>query len=178
MDILKQLLGMFNKPQESKVQSLLKPSLEDKWKQYEEIATEYLKRDVFKGTKLTGADLVNAAKKTYEATGKLIPVDLVLAQGQRETHLGSKLKSKNNFFNVGNFDDGRVVHYKTAQDGVQAYYDLIANDYLVNKTPKELITNFVNKDGNRYASDKEYEKYLKEQTSYIRRNFVKNKEKK
>ena len=51
--------------------------------------------------------------------------------------------------------------------GLSTYYDLILRRYLVNgKKPEDLVENFVNADGNRYAKDPNYEKnvsaFLKE----------------
>lgn len=149
------------------------------WDKYAKDANEYLKRPAFKGTALTGEMLASSARKAYETTGKILPVEFVLSQGQFETMLGKNLKSSNNFFNYGNFDDvvdnkgrvikkGQVVHFDTPQKGVDAYYNLMANNYLVNKTPDDLLKNFVNTAGNRYASDPQYENKIKGQIQHIR----------
>ena len=138
------------------------------WSKYAKDANEYLKRNAFKGTTLTGDMLASSARKVYETTGKILPVEFVLSQGQFETMLGKNLKSSNNFFNVGNFDDGRVVNFDSPQKGVDAYYSLMANNYLVNKNPDDLLKNFVNTAGNRYASDPQYENKIKGQMEHIR----------
>jgi len=145
------------------------------WDSYRKQAETYLKRDVFSGTPLTGKVLAKSAKKTYEETGKYIPVDFALAQAQRESSMGRKGRSpKNNPYNIGEFDKGSKIKFNNMQEGVQAYFDLIANDYLVDgKTTDDLMKDFVNKDGNRYASDKKYESYFQQQVPYIQKYLKK-----
>lgn len=143
--------------------------------QYASIAQKYLQRPIFRGTPITGQMLADAARNTYERTGKLIPVDLALAQGQLESHLGTRSKrGKNaitNPYNVGEFDSGTKMKFNTTQDGVNAYYNLMANDYLKNSTPDDLMYSFVNSEGNRYASNPDYENIIKKQREYIS-NYV------
>jgi hypothetical protein len=38
------------------------------------------------------------------------------------------------------------------EDGIQAYFDLIAKNYLVGKTASDLLNNFVNSNNQRYAT--------------------------
>lgn len=141
------------------------------WLDYEKDAQLYLDRDVFKGTPIVGSDLSAAAKKTYERTKKYIPVEIALAQMQGESSMGTKGRSpKTNPYNVGEFDKKTTITYKTKQEGIQAYYDLIADDYLIEGVGLgDLLGDFVNKDGNRYATNPEYEKYMRTQTTYIER---------
>lgn len=145
------------------------------WELYKKQADAYLARDVFSGTPLTGYVLAESAKKTYEETGKYIPVEFALAQAQRESSMGRKGRSpKNNPYNVGEFDEGTKIKFNNTQEGVQAYFDLIANDYLVDgKTTDDLMKNYVNKNGSRYASDKEYESYFQQQVPYIQKYLKK-----
>jgi hypothetical protein len=137
---------------------------------YAKKAQQYLDRDVFAGTPITGEMLANAARETYAKTGKIVPLNLALAQAQFESAMGQKGRNPlTNPYNVGEFDEGTKQRFKTTQEGVKAYYDLMANDYLKDKSPEDLLKNFVNKDGNRYASNKKYEKGLAEQIAYIDR---------
>lgn len=140
------------------------------FKDYAIKAQQYLNRDVFVGTPITGEMLAKAARDTYAKTGKIVPLNLALAQAQFESAMGMKGRSPStNPYNVGEFDEGTKMNFSTTQDGVSAYYDLMARDYLNDKSPDELLKNFVNKRGNRYASNKEYEKGLREQVAYIDR---------
>lgn len=145
------------------------------WDLYKKQADAYLARDVFSGTPLTGEVLAKSAKKTYEETGKYIPVDFALAQAQRESSMGRKGRSpKNNPYNVGEFDEGTKITFKNMEEGVQAYFNLIANDYLVDgKTTDDLMKNFVNHQGNRYATDTEYETYFQQQVPFIQKYLKK-----
>lgn len=93
--------------------------------------------------------------------------DLAEAQKRAEGYYpGSTAYETNNPFNVGN--TGKSKNYLPNLDtGLSTYYDLILGRYLVNgKKPEDLVENFVNVDGNRYAKDRNYEKnvsaFLKE----------------
>lgn len=138
--------------------------------EYAKKAQQYLDRDVFIGTPITGEMLAKSARDTYAKTGKIVPLNLALAQAQFESAMGMKGRSPStNPYNVGEFDEGTKMNFSTTQDGVSAYYDLMAKDYLNDKSPDDLLKNFVNKRGDRYASNKEYEKGLSEQVAYIDR---------
>lgn len=137
---------------------------------YGKKAQQYLDRDVFLGTPITGEMLAKAARDTYAKTGKIIPLNLALAQAQFESAMGMKGRNPlTNPYNVGEFDEGTKQRFNSTQEGISAYYDLMAKDYLNNKTADDLLKNFVNKRGSRYASNKEYEKGLKKQMEYIDR---------
>lgn len=149
------------------------------WKTYAADAQRYLDRPVaarnpakmFRGTPVTGDMLASAASNTYANTGTLVPLSLVLPQGHLESHFGTRTNSKarpENPFNVGVFDDGVRRTFPTTRAGVQAYYDLMANDYLGSgRRPEDLLTSFANRDGNRYASDVNYEQNLRKQLGIV-----------
>ena len=92
-------------------------------------------------------------------------IDLVylMAAAHLESCFGAtpRARKTNSVFSVGSYDDGRnVVTYSDPNESVYGYIDLLNKDYLVNgKTIEDLLKPgcFVNKDGNRYASDKNYE---------------------
>lgn len=99
-----------------------------------------------------------------------IDIKFVLAQGQIESHFGTRgLAAKtNSVFNVLAYDghsfnqickNGKYSH---PDHSIRPYLQLLTDDYLVDdKTEYDLMDEFVNKDGNRYASAKDYENKLK-----------------
>lgn len=139
---------------------------------YEQEAQLYLDRPAFKGTPMTGSMMAECARNTYDSTGIIVPLELALSQAQWESGMGRKGKSaKENPYNVGEFDRGTMIKFKSTKQGVQAYYDLIAKDYLNNKTVDCLLSNFINDNGHRYASSKTYEKHIG--STYINiRNWI------
>lgn len=140
---------------------------------YMNYANKYLGRDTFKGTTLTAKDLADAAQEFYNSTNYVYPVDLLLAQGQMETKLGKTLKSKNNYFNVGNTDEGATRDFKSGKDSALDYMNLMYNDYMNKgqKTPEQLLApnSFVNYQGNRYASNPNYETDVANQRQFIKK---------
>lgn len=105
-----------------------------------------------------------------------IDIKFVLAQGELESHfatkgIGGKL---NNVFNIGVFD-GLTVNqiecnykYDYPNQSIRPYLDLLKRNYLVNKTEEDLLTKFVDINGNRYALDTHYESKLKDKYVYIK----------
>ena len=147
------------------------------YQKYHNNASKYLSRPVFKGTGLSADDIATSAQDFYNKTGYEYPLDLLLSQGQMETGLGTKLKSKNNYFNVGNYDNGRTKDYASAKDSLSDYMKLMYNDYLQQGkiAPDQLLSpgKFVNTAGNRYASAADYEQQLANQKSFISKKFMK-----
>lgn len=137
---------------------------------YARQAQQYLNRDTFKGTPLTGKMLADAAKEAYQQTGKVVPIDLALSQAQFESSMGREGRNpKTNPYNVGEFDEGTKQSFQDTDSGVKAYYKLMATDYLKNKTADQLMQNFTNYRGDRYASNKKYESDLRGQSDYIKK---------
>lgn len=92
---------------------------------------------------------------------------LLLAQAHLESHFGTTPRAikTNSVFSVGSYDDGRNVYQPSSQnESVENYIKTIKNYYLVDKTVDELLKNgnFVNHNGHRYASDKEYERKIRQ----------------
>ena len=92
-----------------------------------------------------------------------IDIRLFLTQGLLESHYGTKglARKTHSVCNVGAWDDGTITHrYNHPDESIEPYFKLIKEQYLVDKTEDTLLKNFVNKQGNRYASYPYYEQEL------------------
>lgn len=111
-------------------------------------------------TKLRPEALVTASEK-YNFS-----LPLLMAAAHCESQFGSTPRAKrtNSVYSVGCYDDGRnVVSYSNPNESIVGYINLLERDYLINgKTINDLLTKggFVNKNGDRYASDLKYEEKL------------------
>lgn len=144
---------------------------EPNWDTYSSMAQNYLNRPIFKGTPLNGQMFADEARQTYRQTGVYVPPSLALAQAQYETHMGKRTRSPNNIFNIGETDGGGHKAYDAPEDSVADYYQLMANRYYAGgqKTTGDLLNNFVDVNGNRYASNPNYENQISGQMNFINR---------
>lgn len=130
---------------------------------YANKANKYLSTK-FPKSNISGEMLAQGAAQAYQRFGKIVPVELALAQLQIEGYLAKGNKNKpqrtKNPFNVGNTDSGDTVSYNNVQDGINKYYSLLAGNYLKKRSPQELLQNFVNSSGNRYSTAPDYEEQL------------------
>ena len=136
-------------------------------KAYAEISQKFIDTRKPNLLGITGDMMMKGAVKALKETKKYIPPELALAQLAAEGGIGNNnpnsrpIKYKNPF-NVGNTDDPNDnIPHGDVQSGINAYYNLIGTNYLgKGKTANDLVQNFVNKDGNRYATAGKYEALL------------------
>jgi len=136
------------------------------YSKYSEICDKFIKTREPNLLEINGDMMAGSAKRAFEKYHKYVPPELALAQLATEGGIGNSnpdsrpIRTKNPF-NVGNTDDGSNIDMGAVQEGINAYYNLIARNYLgKGKSAKDLVQDFVNHDGNHYATAGTYEKLV------------------
>lgn len=108
-----------------------------------------------------------------------IDICFVLAQGEIESHFGTRglARKTNSVFNVYAYDgkaynqinkNGKYAHPNNC---VEPYICLLKRDYFVDgKCEYDMLDNYVNKNGSRYASAENYENILHDKMNKIINN--------
>lgn len=107
-----------------------------------------------------------------------VDICFVLAQGEVESAFGTKgIASKLNcVFNVGIYDNKTTeqiedkYRFEYPNESIEPYLKLLTTKYLVNKLEHDLMRKFVDVNGNRYASDKDYEIKISSKYKFICEN--------
>ena len=104
------------------------------------------------------------------------PLPLLLAQAHIESHFGTTPRAQrtNSVFSVGSYDNGKnACIFNTKDESVEHYIKTMQNNYLNDKTVDELLTpgNFVNGIGNRYSSNKNYEREVRKTMNGLIKKF-------
>ena len=136
------------------------------YSKYSQICDKFIKTRQPNLLEINGDMMAGSAKRAFEKYHKYVPPELALAQLATEGGIGNSdpnsrpIRTKNPF-NVGNTDDGSNIDMGAVQEGINAYYNLIARNYLgKGKSAKDLVQDFVNHDGNHYATAGTYEKLV------------------
>jgi len=117
-------------------------------------------REVAPTTCMNGLAILRGCEK-YD-----VDLFFVLAQGQLESHYGTKglAQKTNSVFNVFAYDGHNYDQitqkgkYEHPDLSIEPYLELISKCYLVNgKTEKDLMVEYVNESGKRYATSELYE---------------------
>jgi hypothetical protein len=141
-------------------------STNEGYQKYADICQAFINTRQPNPLNITGTMLADAAVRAFKKYNQYVPPELSLSQLVLEGGIGNgDMKSRpirtRNPYNVGNVDNGMNVTRSDVQSGINAYYDLIASTYLSGgKSPSDLVNNFVNQRGERYASSSEYETNL------------------
>ena len=107
-----------------------------------------------------------------------VDICFALSQAEIESHFGTKgVASKlNSVFNVGIYD-GKTTEeidnkykFDYPNESIEPYLKLLNERYLVNKTEQDLMNEFVDINGNRYASNPNYENMISDKYKYITEN--------
>jgi hypothetical protein len=128
---------------------------------YKSVADSYIATRKANHLGANGYMFASSALQAQKNFKVLVPVELALAQMNQEGGFSIDPKAKPvrtiNPFNIGNVDNGATKKYPNVSQAILSYYNLMARDYLNGKSVSDLLKNFVDYRGLRYASAPNYE---------------------
>jgi hypothetical protein len=128
---------------------------------YRSVADSYISTRKANHLGVNGYMFAISALQAQKNFNVLVPVELALAQMSQEGGFSIDPKAKPvrtiNPFNIGNVDNGTTKKYPNVSQAILSYYNLMARDYLNGKSVSDLLKNFVDYRGLRYASAPNYE---------------------
>jgi hypothetical protein len=131
------------------------------FKAYKSVADKYISTKKANHLGVNGYMFANSALQAQKKYNVLVPVELALAQMNQEGGFSVDPKAKPvrtvNPFNINNVDSGATKQYGSVNQAILSYYDLMASSYLNGKSVSDLLKNFVDYRGLRYASATNYE---------------------
>ena len=133
----------------------------------------------FRGPKNYDPNEVKVAPDEFVSAAEENNYDLVLvlAQAWCESRFCTTKRAKetNSMFSVGCYDNGKnKCVYKTPGESISPYMNLMKNDYAIDDTLQDIFKGkkgLVNQNGDRYASDVNYEKTLKSVYDSIKKAY-------
>ena len=136
------------------------------FKQIREMINNSLSKEVDLYIKKYAPESILSANQLVEICDMFeFDLKLGMAQGHLESHFGTRGRAAetNSVFNVGTYDDGRVLYtYEEPNESIEPYVFLVKNYYLVDSTSVDdlLYDRFVNFKGKRYSTSRSYERKL------------------
>jgi hypothetical protein len=128
---------------------------------YKSVADSYIATRKANHLGANGYMFASSALQAQKNFKVLVPVELALAQMNQEGGFSIDPKAQPvrtiNPFNIGNVDNGATKKYPNVSQAILSYYNLMARDYLNGKSVSDLLKNFVDYRGLRYASAPNYE---------------------
>lgn len=148
----------------------------DNIKKKQKLVKEYIADILSKHNKTLDSLRFNPDNLVLNAYLYDFDLPFMLAQLQIESHFGTtdRARKSNSIFSVGAYDSGKdVVKFRNQDESIPHYIKTVQKDYLLDgdKDIYNLLHNYVNYDGKRYASNPNYEEDLRRTRDSILRKY-------